>query len=274
MFTRRKKESFLKKFKSIRLSKRQEFVVITAFLTFLLITTQLSTSSLRFVLLFILALSSYFLSAWSLREDLKKVEWFTLLSLPTMFTISLGIFYFLLPVRWLTRVPVAVLYAVGMYAILLVENIYNVAVNRSIQLLRVAHAVGFLLSMVTLFLLLNTVFSFRLHSYWNFILTFIISFPITLQSLWSTKLTEDRIEKEVYLYGFFVSFVISQLAFIISFWPLKPILASLFLSSVFYTVSGVVQQYFAKKLFRKNIIEYVQVFFLISILIFLTASYR
>ena len=67
------------------------------------------------------------------------------------FTAAIALFYFLLPVRWLTRVPVAVLYAVGMYALLLTENIYNVAADRTIALLRAAQSIGYLLTLLTYF---------------------------------------------------------------------------------------------------------------------------
>ncbi|MBI4136537.1 hypothetical protein HY469_00585, partial [Candidatus Roizmanbacteria bacterium] len=136
---------------SIRLSKRQEFVIITGILTLGLVAVQLLPVELRYWFLFGLTAVSYILSAIGLREDLKSVEYVMLLTLPTLFTAAVGLFYFLLPVRWLTRLPIALLYAIGIYAILLVENIYNVAVNRSIQLLRVAHAVGFLATLTTIF---------------------------------------------------------------------------------------------------------------------------
>ena len=64
---------------------------------------------------------------------------------------AVAFFYFLLPVRWLTRIPVVVLYAVGIYALLLTENIYNVAADRTIALLRAAHSVGYLLTLDNVF---------------------------------------------------------------------------------------------------------------------------
>lgn len=276
MFARKKKKSgsLLARLKNLKLSKRQEFVIITLFLTVFLIITQNLTSAYRFVFIIVLSLLSYGLCALGLREDLRKIEWLTLLILPTVYTISLGVFYFLLPVRWLTRIPFAILYGVGMYAILLVENIYNVAVNRSIQLLRVAHAVGFLISLVTVFLLINTIFTFHLRAALNFGLIFVIIFPLSLQALWAIKLTEESIGWDVFRLALFFSLLIAQAAFFISFWPLKPVLSSLFLSTSFYCLVGLGQQYLAKRLFRKNLMEFLQVFVIIFILIILTTSYR
>lgn len=263
----------LKQLQGIRLSKRQEFVLITIILTVGLIATQLVSVNLRFHFVLFLTIATYLLSAWGLREELKGIEWITLLALPSLFTASVALFYFILPVRWLTRVPTALLYAIGIYATLLVENIYNVAVERSIQLLRVAHAVGLLITLVTLFLFLNTLFSFRLISYVNMLATFIIVFPLVLQAIWAIEL-DSRIGKRCFVYTVFVSLVLSEIAFVISFWPLRPILASLLITTSFYSLVGIIQQYFANRLFQKNIMEFIRVFVVVFLLLLLTTKYR
>jgi hypothetical protein len=87
-------------------------------------------------------------------------------------------FYFLLPDNWLSRIVIVSLFGVGMYALFLTENIYSVAAVRTIQLLRAAHAVGFLLSILTVTLLYNTVYSFQ-WSYWiNGLLVAAVSYPV------------------------------------------------------------------------------------------------
>lgn len=263
----------LSRFKRIKLTKRKEFVLVTVLLTIGFVITQLVDTGLHFFVLSGLTLASFVLSALTLREGLKGIKWFTLLLLPPFFTASLGLFYFLLPVRWLTRLPIAILYALGLYAILLVENIYNVAVSRSIQLLRVAHAVGFLITLATLFFLFNIIFSFRFPAYINFISMLFILFPLVFQVLWAIELTE-RVEKRLVYFSIFSSLMVAQIAFVISFWPLTPILASLFLTSICYTFIGIGQHHFAERLFQKNIMEYVRVFVIIFILILLTTRYR
>ncbi|MFZ5844874.1 MAG: hypothetical protein ACOY0S_00190, partial [Patescibacteria group bacterium] len=105
------------------LSKRQQFVLVTILLTLGLVLTQIAPAEARYPMVTMLAVFSYLLSAFALREDLRGTEWITLLTLPTFFTAAIALFYFLLPVRWLTRLPVAALYGVGIYALLLTENI-------------------------------------------------------------------------------------------------------------------------------------------------------
>lgn len=258
---------------SIRLSKRQEFVCITAILTGGLVAVQLVPPELRFWFLFGLTSVSYLLSAVSLREDLKSIEYLTLLVLPTLFTAAVGLFYFLLPVRWLTRLPAAILYAVGIYAILLVENIYNVAVNRSIQLLRVAHVVGFLATLATMFFLFNTIFSFRLHAPINGILVFLVLLPLMVQSLWAIEL-HDSFQKTLIQYTVIFSLMVAEVAFMISFWPLKPIMSSLLLTILSYALLGIGQHYFAKRLFRQTVLDFTGVFVIVFVVIVLTAHYR
>ncbi|MBI4100369.1 hypothetical protein HY439_01375 [Candidatus Microgenomates bacterium] len=252
------------KLPKISISKRQIFVLVTAFLTSGLIVTQVLESESRFLVVGILAIAAYFLTAFALREDLSGIEWITLLVLPAMYTLAVGLFYFLLPVRWITRLPVATLYAIGMYALLLTENIYNVAAIRTIQLLRAAHAVGFLITLVTAFLLFQSLFSFHL-AYWGiFFGVFIISLPLVFQALWAVKL-EEGITEPVAIYSFSIALILSEIALMLSFWPLNISLYTLFLIGMFYALLGVGQQYLTGRLFKKTILE----FFVVPVIVFL-----
>lgn len=266
-------DSIRRIFSGFRLTKRKEFVVITAGATAGFIGMQFATPGIHFWLVFFLGALALLLSAIGLREGLKGIKYGMLLLLPVAYTVSLGLFYFLLPVRWLTRLPVAMLYAVGMYAILLVENIYNVAVNRSIQLLRVAHAVGLLATLATLYFFFNTLFSFRFQAPVNMITVFFVQFPLILQSLWSVDLHE-KLSGRLILYSLAFSLIGAEAALVISYWPLKPILASLLLVTFNYTLIGIGQHALAKRLFRKYIVEYSLVFTVVLLLIIVSTRYR
>jgi len=133
------------------LTKRQEFVLVSLLLAIGLLLTQL-LPEYRYPMTIILALGAYVGSALVLRADLRGIKFFTLLILPALYTAAVTLFYFLLPLRWITRIPIVALYILGMYALLLTENIYNVAANRTIALLRAAHTIGFLITLVTYFL--------------------------------------------------------------------------------------------------------------------------
>lgn len=255
------------------LSKRQQLIIITLILTSGLLLTQLAGEEFRYPLVFLLALLTYGLSAFGLREDLKGNEFLTLLALPTLFTAAVATFYFLLPVRWLTRLPVAALYAVGMYGLLLTENIYNVAANRTIALLRAAHSVGFLLTLVTFFLLVQTVLAFRLPGIVNAILSGVVAWVLIIQSLWAIEL-EERISPRVRQLSLVLAIAVSQITWALSLWPVKTTLLALFLTTFLYSTTGMAQQYVADRLYKRTVVEFFSVTFLVLCIVLATTHWR
>ncbi len=274
---RRIKDAIIRRFKRwdrrIAFTKRQQFVGITIALTTGLVLTQVVPTDFRYAMVVLLSLATYISAAFGLRDDLKGIEWMTLLILPTAFTAAISLFYFLLPVRWLTRIPIAVLYAVGMYALLLTENIYNVAAERTIALLRAAHSVGFLLTLVTYFLLIQTLLSLRLNPFFNVIATGMISFFLIFQFLWAIELATNVGERLKHL-SVLLAVIFSQLAWAFSFWPVSQVLQALFLTTCFYSMVGMAQQYLVERLYKKNVIEFAMVTALVFIIIFLATRWR
>ena len=253
-------------------SKRQQFVGVTLILTLGLMFTQMFSGNLRFDLMLVFAIITYFFSALVLRQDLSRWEWLTLLILPAFYSAAIFLFYFLLPTRWLTRIPIAILYSIGMYAILLTENIYNVAAQRNIQLLRAAHSVGFLLSLVTVFLLSEILISLHLPYYLNSLFTLCIIFPLTLQALWSIELTEN-ISALSWWGSVVVSVICVGLVGVFSFWPIPVTIEALFVTTVFYSLIGIIQQHLVGRLFENTLREYLLILILGLILIIFTTHW-
>lgn len=237
------------------LSKRKQFVLVTCILTIAMVSTHFFFDALHLeVLVFLIGLA-YVFSAIALRENLRGWEFITLLTLPAYYTGAVFLFYFLLPGRWLTRLPIAALYAVGMYTILLTENIHNVAAERNIQLLRAANTVGFLLSVLTNLLLIHTFLSLRIPFYFNVAAAVIIIFPLVFQALWSMELSPE-ISKNVWWGSGVITAVIAQMVLIFSFWPINTTIEALFITTVFYSLVGMTQQYLVGRLFPKTTREY------------------
>lgn len=259
--------------RKLTISKRQQFVIITSMLTLGLVLTQLVPLEYRYIMVTMFAITAYGLSAFALREDLRGIEWVTLLTLPTLFTASVSLFYFLLPVRWLTRLPVAALYAIGMYALLLTENIYNVAASRTIALLRAGHSVGFLLTLVTYFLLLQTLFAFRLPVVYNVVVNGIVSYLLLYQSLWAIEL-EAQVSVKVRSLTLIITLVLMELSWIFSFWPTQSTLQVLFLATTFYSLGGMAQQYIIEKLYKKSVVEFFSVCAIVFVIIFFSTHWR
>lgn len=254
------------------LEKRERFALQTAALTAGVLMTGFILMENRIALVFILAIVSYVFTVWSLREDIKGIEWILLFLLPVGFTISVSLFYYLLPQRMVVRFTVAIVFAIGTYAILLAENIYNVAAARSIQLLRAAQSVGFLLTLTVVFLSTNIVYALRLPFYYNGVIVGVVCFILSLQSLWSVKLPV-KIDKNIFIYSSVVGLVTGELALVLSFWPTLPAAYSLLLTSGYYCIVGLIQQYLSQRLFGNMIREYVTVFFFVLMLTVLTTKW-
>ena len=256
----------------ISISKRQQFVIVVIILAIGLTATQLVSIDERNIMVIGLASFALISTLVVLREDLKGIEYLMLVILPVMFTVSIAYSYFLLPVRWLTRVPTVLFYSVIMYAALLTENIYNVAAHRSIQLLRAAQTVGLLITLITIFLLFNTIFSFHLKAYLNVLLVFLVCFPLVFQSLWSVVL-EESFTRKVLVPSFVVSLLFSELAFMFSFWPINTTIWALFLTTILYSMMSVLQQRLLERLFPDTLKEYLRVVAITFILALITTHW-
>lgn len=259
--------------RGVTLTKRQQFIAVTAVMVIGLLVTQLVSADWRYPLVGGLAVASYGLSRLALREDLSKVEHFTLLALPTLFTVAVAFSYFLFPVRWLTRLPIVALYGVGFYALLLTENIFNIASERSIALLRAAHSVGFLLTLVTYFLLLLTILAYRFTPLVTVFLIGATSMTLILQSLWAVQL-EDTISTRIWRISIVLSIITMELSWIFGFWPVKLVLISLFLTTVFYSTVGIAAQYLVERLYKKTVVEFFSVLIIVLAIVLFATHWR
>lgn len=257
---------------SYKVTKRQKFILMSFFLTVLLVTTQTVPESLRYQVMGILTVATIFLSVFLLWGELSGIKYFLLLLLPVYFVAGASLFYFLLPVRWLTRLPFAFLFAVSVYLLMLTSNIYNVAAIRTIALLRAAHAVGLLFSLISTFFLTNVLFSLHLPFYLVTLGTAAIVSPLYLVGLWSYELA-DFISRRVFIYTLVFTIVTVQLALVLSFWPIVPINGALALSTVMYALLGLAQLHFDDKLTRRVVYEHLGVSLVVFIIIVISTRW-
>jgi hypothetical protein len=256
----------------MKLSKRQKLAIAALILTVGILGIQSVEVEARYQAIGLLAGVAYGVSAWALFEELKGIEWLTVLILPVMYPVAVALFYFLLPVRLLTRVTILGLFGVGMYALLLTENIFNVAAIRTIQLLRAAHAVGFLLTLIVAFFMWDTIFSFRLAPWSNGLLVMLTSLPLVIQALWSVNL-EETVTRKLWWTSLGLSWGLGSLGLMISFWPVTITVASLFLVSGLYVSLVLVQHALSGRLFKKTIEEYLWVGGVVMAITFLLARW-
>jgi hypothetical protein len=254
------------------MSKRKKLAIVALILTLGILGIQSVEIESRYQAIGLLAGAAYALSVWAMIEDLKGVEWLTVMILPVLYPVSVSLFYFLLPERILTRVGIVSLFGLGMYALLLTENIFNVAAMRTIQLLRAANAVGFLLTLVVAFFLWDTIFSFRLAPWWNSLFVGVSAFPLALQALWSVNL-EPRIPKSVWWGSLTIAWSLAGCSLMISFWPVTITVASLFLVTALYVSVGISQNHLSGRLFKKTLTEYLWVGGIVLLTVFLLSRW-
>lgn len=251
---------------SYEITKRQKIVLMSIFLTVVLITTQTVGESLRYQTIAFLTISTILLSVFALWGELSGAKYFLLLLLPAYFVAGASLFYFLLPVRWLTRLPFAFLFGISVYLLMLTSNIYNVAAIRTIALLRAAHAVGLLFSLVATFFLTNVLFSFHLPFYLNVIGIMLITGPLYLVGVWASEL-EDFVSQRAFWYAAVFTVVTAEIALVLSFWPIVPINGALAISTVMYALLGLSQLYLEDKLKSRVLLEHVGVAILVFVII-------
>lgn len=238
-----------------KLTKRRRFILTSLLLTGGLFLIQQGVVNSRYFAIGILSFVSLVLSLWSLGIPLSSRVWLFSWVLPFCFTVSVSLFYFLLPSSLLSLVPILLLYLVGMYVLLLSENIFFVTSIRTIQLYRSASAVSFLLTLLTAFLLYDTILSFRLIYYFNIAIVWLVSFLLILHSCWVSRLDEG-ISNKLLEYSFILSWCVSTTALAISFWPVTITQGSLLLTANLYVLIGTAQAKLNDRLFKKVVREY------------------
>ena len=254
------------------LKKRQKIILNTVILTIGLLSTQLVDFNLRFKFITGLAVLSYILSLWSLWEGLNLTKAIVLMILPVFFTGALASFYFLLPVRWLTRLPVAVAFGLMFYLLLLAQNVFHVASIRTIPLYRASSTAAFLFTLLSAFFIFNVIYAFKLLFILNGVAVFLISFPLILQVLWSITM-EDRVSTAIFVQTLVLSFVMGELALVFSFWPMPTTIWPLVLSSSMYVLLGLTTNFLRGRGSRRLVLEYLGIGAIVLILSFLTTSW-
>lgn len=257
----------------LALTKRQKIIISAVLLTIGLLSTQLVDYRIRFQFIGGLGILAYALSLWSLWEGITFTKAVVLLILPTFFTIAVASFYFLLPVRWLTRLPVAVTFGLTFYLLLLAQNVFNVASLRTIPLYRAASTASFLFTLLSAFFLYHVIFSFNLLYLWNGVVVFLISFPLVLQLLWSIEMA-DKVSMAVWVQSFVISLVLGELALSFSFWPAPTTIWSLSLSSAMYVLLGLTTQHLKGRMNKRLVWEYILIGIMVFVVSFFATSWN
>ncbi len=252
----------------VKLSKRQKFVIATFLLLVGIIVIRFDFGQdiawrLRAAGF---AVVSVLITIFALHDDdFNGIEWLTLPILPSMFALASALAYPLLPshleaigginlssdTSLLLGLVIKIIFLsgfmIGYYATLLTGNIFNVAAVRSIQLLRVAHSIGFLVTVGTALMFYLVIASLHLSHLANFLTVFVVSLPLSFQAIWSINLA-SRVGEGERNFSLITALILAEIAWVLSFWPVGVSIFALFLTAIFYELVGIVQYHLGEKL--------------------------
>lgn len=234
--------------------KRHKIILVSIILSLGLLSTQLVPFYLTYRFIAGLSFLAFALSIWALWEGLNSLKAVILMILPTAFTLAVASYYFLLPIRWLTRIPVAFAFGLIFYTLLLSQNVFNVASIRTIPLYRVASTTIFVLTLITVYMLFNVVFSLNLFFIWNGVVAFLISFPLILQIIWTLDM--EGLSSFILIYSLILTLIVSELAIALSFWPIAKPMSSLIISTALYVNLGIVTHTLKDRLNRVDVWQF------------------
>lgn len=249
------------------MSKRRRFLATSLILSLGFVGIQFLTDQNRFLAIGLLGLLTLVLFAWCLWEGIGRNMTLLTLVLPTIFTLGVGIFWFLLPGSIFAQIPVVIFYGVGIYVLCLTMNIYSVSAARTIALLRAARGVGFVLTLVTSFLVFDAILSFRAPIWITTPAAILLSLPLVFQGVWAVNL-ETKFESELLLFSAISSLVVGEITAALYFWPVTIVVGSLFLTVAVYMLVGLGQAKLEGRLFTQTIREHLVVGILVFIAIF------
>ncbi len=258
--------------KASRIDKRLRLVISVLILGLVMLISTFFNFDNAIFFLPVFIITTYFLSYFSLLEGIKKIGWFGLFLMPELITLFFYLFYFLFPGRWLTRLPFIFIYEISIYATLLCANIFNVGVEKNLQLYRAAFSINFFYQALISFMFYNVLFSFKYNFIVNMIGAGISSLLLSLQLFWTIRLNK-YLERDILVYSLFITLLMAEIALFVSFVPLRIPIYALFLTAVYYSLTGIIYHHIDQKLFKETIREYAGVFIFVLVITLLSLSW-
>ena len=238
------------------MSKRLTFVLTSLSLTASLALAGFLSREQQVLSIFILGAGAFAFSWFALRKEFFGIEFFTLLSLPTLFIVGMGFIQYFFPnLSPFFKSALWVVVFVGFYTILLAQNIFGVTAVKPVPLYRAAKTVSFLTTLFVSFLLFTAVYKLDLEVWQQISLVGILSSILGFQALWTAD-PKGVFDKKIFVAGLLLGLGVAEAALGLSFLPLKSFFRSIALTTVVYIGLGVGQQYLTHSLTRRTVFEY------------------
>jgi hypothetical protein len=252
---------------TITISKRQRFVIGVICLSLgLFLSGNNQIGKYAFQIALTLAFVTDIFLLWGVYTDLKENFAGSVFILPFFFSLAFGLFYFLIPARFLFRLVMVMLYAFGLYSLFLVQNIFTVSSIRTIALLSGARIVSIVITLLSYFFLSNILFSLHLSIFPMLGLFTVFTYLLAYQSIRTYALQKNGYPSlPQWTAG--ISLCLIEAAAMLWFWPSSPTVLAIFLAGFFYTLVGLSHIWFERRLFKGVLWEYlwvgVAVFFIL-----------
>lgn len=254
------------------IEKRIRFVISTICLSILILVSTFFFFDRAILFIPLLVIGSYIATFFALYEGIEKIEWYMLFLMPVLLSVAMYLFYFLFPVRWLTRIPFILVYSVSTYAVLLSSNIFNVGVEKNLQLYRAGFSVNYLLQTMVFFLISNVLASFHWGFLANAVVFGILAFAMSLQLYWSIRL-DLHIRKEVLRHAWLTALLIGETCLFLSFLPIQESIFALVVAVLYYCLAGLTHLHLDERLFTHSVREYVTILVVILAILALSVSW-
>lgn len=238
------------------MSKRLTFVLVSLLLTAGLGAISLLSRDQQVLGVGALAALTLAASVFALRTDILGIAYLIAPSLPALFVLGIGFTLFFFPnLSSLFKAFLLSFSFIFLYIILLVQNIFNVALSRAIPLYRAAKTASFLLTLLAAFLLFTAIYKANLPLALQVAFVVILSSILGFQALWAQDINPN-LDKKILFGALLLGFGVGEAALSLSFLPLKSFFRAIALTTAIYIGLGIGQQYLKHKLSSRDILEY------------------
>lgn len=237
------------------MSKKNKFLFFSLLLTlFLTLAPVLNSYGVYLIIAF--SLLSLLVSLICLWWPLQGLQFITLLTLPTLFGLGMISLLFSFPnFSFYFRLVFYAIFFVFFYSLLLALNVFNIASERPIPLLRAAYTVSFIITIFSSLPLFTILYKSYAGLTLEVLFVFLISFLLSFQSLWTVFLPQGN-DASALRSSLLVSFLMGETALVFSFFPLESFFRSLTLATLFYIFLGFAHQHLQRRLTAKSVVEY------------------
>ena len=145
------------------------------------------------------------------------------------------------------------------YIFFLVENVFLVAIGfKTVPLYRAAYTVSLIILLLSSFFMFDSLFSFRLNFLWNGLWVWVISVIVFLYQFWAIAigLADDGKNKNIKAYVLIPATLMAEVAMVLSFWPTGIFKGSVYLVTLIYLMSGLIQADIRDRLFKRTWLMY------------------